>query len=94
MSTAIWLTRADVAERLQVGVKEAGRIMREEMSCTRVGKRLRVTEAALDAWNEAHLLTPGDQQQGKKKRRKPTAYGDPDLWEPGLVGIRLKRMRA
>lgn len=93
MSTAIWLTRADVAERLQINVKEAGRIMREEMSCTQVGKRLRVTEAALDAWNQAHLLTPGEQQT-RRKRRKPTAYGDPDLWEPGLVGVRLKRMRA
>ena len=64
-----YLTRRDIAERLQVSEKQAGRLMRD-MRCLPVGKRsLRVSESNFRAWIYSHEREKA--AKTAKKREKP-----------------------
>lgn len=71
----IYLTRADVAARMQISEKLAGRIMREEMTCVMIGKRRRVTEAEVERWQREHELAPCTASAARAKPRRRTQRG-------------------
>lgn len=64
-----YLTRRDIADRLQISEKQAGRLM-QQMRCLPVGKRsLRVSEANFKAW--VYSSEREKRAAGPKQRQKP-----------------------
>ena len=67
--TERYLTRRDIAERLQISEKQAGRLM-QQMRCLPVGKRsLRVSESNFRMWIYSHEREKA--AKTAKKRQKP-----------------------
>lgn len=67
--TERYLTRRDIADRLQISEKQAGRLMRD-MRCLPVGKRsLRVSESNFRMWIYSHEREKA--AKTAKKREKP-----------------------
>ena len=72
----MYLTRRDIAERLQISEKQAGRLM-QQMRYLPVGKRsLRVSEVNFKAWVYAHEREMTAKTPATRSRRstpRPTA---------------------
>lgn len=71
------LTRSQVAERLQISPHRAGELM-EEMRYTIIGKRKRVSEAALEEYILRNTRTPQIREPKKKAKHPDLAVFNPD----------------
>ena len=81
----MYLTRHDIAERLQISEKQAGRLM-QQMRCLPVGKRsLRVSESNFKMWIYSHEreMTAKAPAKRQKPALQPVLSWDDLVRRPG-----------
>ncbi len=71
---AEFLTAAEVASALGVSKTTAYKVMRE-VGCVRVGRVVRVSREAFDAWVSAHTERPKPKKTGSRGEERQLSLG-------------------